>query len=66
MLKVLSLTRIPNILPPKYELRLYDSSQDNRGYVLQNGKRNKRPDPCQASINRDAGSRDRPTLRYVG
>lgn len=35
MLKVLSLTRIPNILPPKYELRLYDSSHDNRGYVLQ-------------------------------
>jgi hypothetical protein len=34
MLKVLSLTKIPETDPPHYELRLYDSAENNRGYVL--------------------------------
>jgi hypothetical protein len=34
MLKVLSLTKIAKTEPPRYELRLYDSSENNRGYLL--------------------------------
>jgi hypothetical protein len=34
MLKVLSLAKIAHTHPPRYELRLYDSSENNRGYVL--------------------------------
>jgi len=34
MLKVLSLIKIAKTDPPQYELRLYDSAEKHRGYVL--------------------------------